>query len=331
MVCALTEAGFTQTIPTADMVLTGGPNLGTYPGFVVLGNYNVSFSNSTGVSLLPGSFSISLALPTGFEFDEQYPAVPSGWSYTRTSLTSVLLEPTAMVSGFPPTSLVDFSVPFKTTALVNAQTYQGQIFQNIPMYTDPNPGNNSPTGVVSVLNVPLPVTFESFEARAKECNILLSWVTVNEINNDYFSVERSADGLHFEPVGKIRSQGSGAERRNYVFVDNAPVKGKNHYRIAQYDKDGTAMISKVVSAAMDCNTTTIDLYPNPATAIINVKGLQGRNTIRVFSALGRVVIEEETELAVHQLKTSQLASGAYHVQVVKGGQIIFNGKFMKAE
>ncbi len=331
LLCALSEGGFAQTIPTADLFLTGGPNQGTYPGYVTLGTYNVTFSNSTGVQLPPGAFAISLALPTGFEFDLTYPGIPAGWSYNRTSLTSVLLEPTANVSGFPPSAIVSFSVPFKTTALVSAQTYQGQIFQYIPMYTDPNPGNNSPTGTVSVQNVPLPVTFETFDATAKGCNVELSWVTVNEIRNDYFSVERSTDGIRFESIGKIKSQGNGTEKRNYNFVDGQPFKGKNHYRLAQYDVDGQSLISKVVTASIDCSPASIDLFPNPVTESINVKGLKGKNTIRVFSSLGQVVAEENTELETHKLKTSQLASGTYHIQVVNAGQIIFNGKFVKAE
>ncbi len=329
LLLSLSGTGLAQT--TADLLLTGAPNLGTYPGFVVMGSYNVTFSNAPGVTLPAGVLYISLALPAGFEFDLAYPGIPAGWSYTRTSLTSVTLTPTAPISGFPPGSIVSFSVPFKTTGVVTNQTYQGQIVQVIPLYTDPNPGNNTPTGVVSVQNVPLPVTFETFNADAKGCTTELSWVTVNEINNDYFNLERSIDGAKFESIARLKSQGNGAEVRNYHFVDAQPYKGKNYYRIAQVDADGKAQVTKVVEVAVDCETTNIDLFPNPVIEAINVRGLKGDNVIKVFSALGQLVIDEPSDKETHQLKTSQLASGTYNLQVVKGNKIIFNGKFVKAE
>lgn len=328
LICCLSDAGFAQTIPQVDLFLTGGPNRGTYPGYVMTGTYDVTFSNATGVTLLPHAFSISLALPSGFEFDQAYPALPANWSYTRTSLTSILLEPVTAVGAF---TIISFSVPFKTTGPVNNQTYQGQIFQNIPMYIDPNPGNNSPTGTVSVTGIPLPVAFGPFSATAKGCDVAVDWITLNEIRNDYFSVERSSDGARFESIAKIKSQGSGSEERQYHYTDAHPLKGKNYYRVVQYDVDGKSLMTTIADAATNCDQSLIDLYPNPATDKIFVRGMQGENTIRVFNSLGQVIIEEATDLAIQSVNTAGIASGTYHLQVVKGTQIVFNGKFVKAE
>ncbi len=331
LLCCLSDAGFAQTIPQADLFLTGGPNLGTYPGYVSPGSYDVTFSNGSGVLLLPHSFAISLALPSGFEFAQSYPGCPAGWTYTLTSPTSVLLEPIVAVAGFAPVGIVSFSVPFRTTGAVASQTYQGQIFQYIPMYTDPNQGNNSPTGTVSVMGVPLPVAFGTVDAGTKGCEVNVDWTTLNELHNDYFSVERSNDGIRFESVAKIKSQGSGSEERRYHYTDAHPYKGRNYYRIVQHDADGKTTTSSVANATVDCGLSLIDLFPNPAIDVVNVRGMQGDNTVRVFNALGQVIIEEATDEAVHPVNTSGLAAGTYHLQVVKGTKIIFNGKFVKAE
>lgn len=305
--------------------------MGTYPGYVSPGTYDVTFSNATGVLLLPHAFAISLALPSGFEFAESYPGCPTDWNYTRTSATSVLLEPTAAVAGFPPVSIVSFSVPFKTTAAVSNQTYQGQIFQYIPMYIDPNQGNNSPTGTVSVAGVPLPVAFGSMSANTKGCEVSIDWTTLNELRNDYFSVERSGDGVRFASIAKVKSQGSGSEERAYHYSDVHPLKGKNYYRVVQHDADGKTTTTPVANAAVECGQPLIDLFPNPATDVVKVRGMQGDNTVRVFNALGQVIIEEATDEAIHPVNTSGLAAGTYHLQVIKGTQSIFNGKFVKAE
>ena len=45
-------------------------------------------------------------------------------------------------------------------------------------------------------NYILPVAYLNFSASKQHQNVLLSWQTANEINNNYFSIERSA-GTHF--------------------------------------------------------------------------------------------------------------------------------------
>jgi endoglucanase len=58
------------------------------------------------------------------------------------------------------------------------------------------------SAAIQVLNpcspINLPVTLLDFQANASNNDVLVKWTTTNEINNDYFDVERSADGIHFE-------------------------------------------------------------------------------------------------------------------------------------
>ena len=54
-------------------------------------------------------------------------------------------------------------------------------------------------------NSTLPVTFVNFSASKQQQNVLLSWQTANEINNNYFSVERSS-GINFNELDKINYQ-----------------------------------------------------------------------------------------------------------------------------
>ena len=48
----------------------------------------------------------------------------------------------------------------------------------------------------------LPIELVSFVAESREKDVELRWTTATEINNDFFTVERSRDGLHFEAVHK---------------------------------------------------------------------------------------------------------------------------------
>lgn len=315
---------------TADLVLTGGPNTAVYPGFVTTGTFNVTFTNGSGNTLAAQSFMIVLSLPTGIEFDATYPACPAGWQYTvQPGNLSVNLKPLVPISGLPPTGIVSFSVPFKTMQTVSSQPYLGQIQTLLPVYTDPDNTNNTPAGTVSVLNLPLPVSFEQFTAEAKGCSTAISWTTGQERNNKYFSVDRSLDGIHFESIATIEPKGTHTTGSTYRFTDKEPLNGKNFYRITQFDTDGRSTTSSTLAVSFNCDDGKIELYPNPATEMVQIKGLTGKNTVKVFNAVGQLMVEETTENSVHTLKLSALASGVYQVQVSRNAVVIFNSKLIR--
>ena len=53
-----------------------------------------------------------------------------------------------------------------------------------------------------------PSPFETFEAYVAENDVTLNWVTGTEINNDFFTLEHSMDGSHFEAIGTIAGNGT---------------------------------------------------------------------------------------------------------------------------
>lgn len=320
--------------PVVDLTLTGAPNQGTYAGLALAGTFGLTFQNPSIISLPAGSFQIVLTLPTGIQFDASYPAIPAGWSYNRSSLQSAILTPTATVPGILPSvpaSIAVFSVPFSTTAAVSAQTYSAQIQRiGFPNYQDIDQTNNTPTGIVNV-TVPLAITFESFDIKGKGCEVLLNWATSLERNNEYFNVERSINGIDFEVIGKVKSSGSGAVRRTYSYVDAHPKNGINLYRIVQINTDKSSTVTPTREINMNCKVPGVELYPNPTTVKLYVKGLKGANTIRVFNALGQQVLERTTELAVYELDVRSLAAAVYQIQISDATDIVYSGKFLKGE
>ncbi|MCC3156475.1 hypothetical protein LJ737_04455 [Hymenobacter sp. 15J16-1T3B] len=54
--------------------------------------------------------------------------------------------------------------------------------------------------------MPLPVELTSFTAGRQGDDALLHWTTAQELNNDHFEVEASADGQTFRPVGRVAGQ-----------------------------------------------------------------------------------------------------------------------------
>lgn len=112
----------------------------------------------------------------------------------------------------------------------------------------------------------LPIELISFDAKVEGEKVLLSWSTAAEINNDYFTLERSADGRSFEDIGKLRGSGNTTTRRDYSFIDESPLNGESYYRLRQTDYDGKFEIfdPKHISIKKQIlDDSKLVVWPNP--------------------------------------------------------------------
>ncbi len=85
---------------------------------------------------------------------------------------------------------------------------------------------------------PLPVTLKIFSGEIKNNGIELKWITASEINNDYFSIERSPDGFNYSEIGRVQGAGNSTTENTYLLVDPSPLVGNNYYKLSQLDFDG---------------------------------------------------------------------------------------------
>lgn len=303
-----------------DLLLTGGPDQGVYPGYPMDGVFDLNFMNVSGTNpatttpLPAGSLQIVLALPPGFEFADSY-TPPTGWTYTKSGTTSAVLVQTDAVSSSPPASIVTFAVPFKTKAVVNEGVWSAQIQRVLPTYQDTNPGNNTPNGTVSVTDKALPVELVYFRATAEGENVALSWQTAKEINSDYFDIQRSVDGRSWSKVGTVAAAGESVTTRNYSFVDKFPADGTSYYRLLMVDRDKTAKYSPVRSVVLE-GQTLLSVYPNPAAQFVTLKAGNWDEvaSVQLVSAQGRPVFRSD-ENHPRTIAVDNLPAGLYIVQI----------------
>ncbi|NOS56563.1 MAG: T9SS type A sorting domain-containing protein, partial [Cyclobacteriaceae bacterium] len=176
---------------------------------------------------------------------------------------------------------------------------------------------------------PLPVELVKFEGRIDGSIASLNWKTASEINNDYFEIQRSPDGLEFVEVGKVNGNGTTNLPSEYFFEDRNLLKGNNYYRLKQFDFDGKSSYSDVIVLDYDGTTPlNIFLYPNPTnTQNVNLELINPTSenvSIRILDIIGRpsfqaIVKAEEIESNI-SLKTEELKSGVYVVEVTQGTQ-----------
>jgi hypothetical protein len=131
----------------------------------------------------------------------------------------------------------------------------------------------------------LPIELLQFNAEVAGNEVLTTWVTATELNNDYFVVERTADGITFEEIGVIDGAGNSTQPLSYSFTDTNPLEGVSYYRLKQVDFNGLHSYSSFASVNFSReNKTTV--YPNPSTdgVFTFLQDEQIINEVAVFSS-----------------------------------------------
>jgi hypothetical protein len=103
----------------------------------------------------------------------------------------------------------------------------------------------------SIVNENLPVRFRSFTARPVRCQVNLSWATSEEVNADYFSVQRSTDAKTFKEIGRVPAAGTSSQLKEYSFEDKKP-EIRNYYRLKEVDLDSKFQLTRIISVSCAC-------------------------------------------------------------------------------
>lgn len=174
------------------------------------------------------------------------------------------------------------------------------------------------TFVVTVSGT-LSVSLTAFNAVINKDQVELDWTTTREINNRYFTLERSADGTHFSFLGRVNGSGSSTAPVTYRFTDPNPVSGTNFYRLSQTSHAGITTYQDIRRVNFQLNrklSTSIMNNGNGQATMMIQSDKSARVQIRVMNTQGQQVWERSLALnngsAVQQLT---LRAGAYVVLV----------------
>lgn len=119
-------------------------------------------------------------------------------------------------------------------------------------------------GSTNLTTTPLPVQLVSFTGSYENPVVTLDWKTQSELNNEYFTLERSASGIQFEEVARIKGAGTTNVQQTYSYVDANPFPNETYYRLKQTDFDGTLEYSKIIRVETGkAATRQLVVYPNP--------------------------------------------------------------------
>ncbi len=180
----------------------------------------------------------------------------------------------------------------------------------------------------------LPIKLMSFDADLNNGVVELNWKTAAEINNDYFTIERSTDGKKYTEILRQRGAGNSTQTLYYADKDETPSKGYNYYRLKQTDFDGHYSYSEVKTVRVKkTNASVPDMkiesaYPNPFSENFKINFTMNKSAtvdVILMNVSGQVIAQEKFE-AVDGLNTyefnsqSELSKGIYFVTLIYNDQ-----------
>jgi hypothetical protein len=177
--------------------------------------------------------------------------------------------------------------------------------------------------------IALPIELYQFWGSVVDSHNEIQWVTSSEIDNDYFELYHSIDGITFTLLTEMQGAGNSTTTSNYRFLHFNPKRGVNYYRLTQVDFNGdrTEYTSIAITNKSDNdNNLFSNIFPNPNKSIFyfNYNGNRFNQPInvKIMDWAGRVVligsIDKFNNTQGITLDIGNIDSGVYTVIISQG-------------
>ncbi|MBI5370419.1 MAG: hypothetical protein HZA79_00180 [Sphingobacteriales bacterium] len=199
------------------------------------------------------------------------------------------------------------------TGLTANKTYHFSVFEyngyDAPVY---NTGN-ALTASATVLSA-LPVTWLYVNAAETNGKTVVNWATAQEINTEYYLVEKSSNGIDYSEIARVKAAGNSNQENHYSYTDKMNSSASAYYRIRQVDADNKYTYSSVVriSGAL---TQKIKLLQNPVQGQVRIQcaGEHMGATLRIVDVSGRELCRAKILSPLTTISTGHLKAGVYYI------------------
>lgn len=203
-----------------------------------------------------------------------------------------------------------------TTGVVTFSPVSGLVTSSITYTIEDTQGGKSGRATLLFAPCNLPVTLIRFAARESEQSLALTWKTSEELNFDYFQLERTLDPRDdFKSVATLKSE-TGSKGSEYSYQDRTALPNRYYYyRLKMVDLDGSFAYSKVVSARWNLAENRI-VFPNPARSTLSLFSAESMASLRLVSLAGiSIITRSKIDSNQVDLSLAQIPAGLYLLQI----------------
>ncbi len=151
---------------------------------------------------------------------------------------------------------------------------------------------------------------------------IIEWTTTAEINIQYYFVERSDNGVFYQPLSAaILPKGSVIGGASYQFIDANPLVN-GYYRIKVVDIDGKISFSNTIQLRKENGFKLFQIGWNAASKIVQIQMNQnGAAEVMITNSIGKVVFSKQlgngfTMQPSFSIPLQQLPAGTYNISVI---------------
>ena len=182
------------------------------------------------------------------------------------------------------------------------------------------------TNARTSFTIALPVNLINFNAAANKNSksVEVSWSTTNEENNSHFEIMHANDFVNWTSIGTVYSKGNGNDMNVYSFTDINP-SNINQYKLKIVALNGEVSYSNIQLVKFtETVSTTVNIYPNPANANVNLSinnmDMSTPVSIQLVNTMGQVVFEQiitenASGILNANIPTSEFAAGIYQLSI----------------
>lgn len=250
----------------------------------------------------------------GFDIDFGGTAVMGQPATFATSLDAtcmiVTVNRTPFYTGANSTYLWNFGDGFTSTSGVpGAHTYLTTGTYTISLVVTDDVGCvKTFSQVVNIGCLPLPVELIALTGWHQDRTNYITWETASELNNDYFILEKSRDGINWTEFSKINGAGTTTNKVAYAQDDSNPFEHITYYRLSQTDTDGSRDQFDAISIRSNDALPYMYYSENPDDEFLYISRT---HYFEVYTNMGQKIMSGTSD----RIDRSKLAQGIYFLRL----------------
>ncbi len=161
----------------------------------------------------------------------------------------------------------------------------------------------------------------------------LNWTVASELDNDYFTLERSSDGQNYEIVSRIESHSDNNIQSIYSYEDKDLMRSAYYYRLSWTDLEGKQMFCSKQVYLENSLSNNFTIHPNPMNDFIHIEiqneiqtemdRLNEEAKFYIYNTIGQIAISGFLSEKNSKVDVSSLPDGIYMFEALMDGHLFY--------